>query len=413
MRFTSFALLFVVFIDIIGQGLAIPIFNTLLMDPSQGFLPSDTPTARRELAFGVVMGVFFLSWFLGAAYISKLTDVIGRKEGILICLAGAFTGYILTIVALTIDSFALLLAARVISGFTAGNQPIAQAALVDISENEAQKTRNMGQVVVALSLGLIAGPLLGGLLSDKALLGDLASLTLPFYAALVLVFTNIVLIVFFYRNPPFERQPFKFKPAEVFLTLWYASKRPLVLKLSLVFFCSMMAMNCVFVFLDSYLFSRFHFDTLENSIALIIFGGAIGLGSATLVLPITNRFRKKPIILGTLVVMAVSVISMIINPSPMLAYVLIVPLAVAFSVNYPVMLTLFSAAVDSSEQGWVMGVTVALFTLGAGLISLAGGQLMAINIHLPFVVAVGAAVLAMIFVTLLWRQEDMAQLGPR
>ena len=97
----------------------------------------------------------------------------------------------------------------------------------------------------------------------------------------------------------------------------------------------------------------------------------------------------------------------------MLAYVLIVPLVVAFAVNYPVMLTLFSASVDSSEQGWVMGVTIALFTLGAGLISLAGGQLMAINIHLPFVVAVGAAVLAMILVTLLWRQEDMARLGLR
>ena len=413
MKLSSFALLFVVFLDVIGQGLALPIFNSLLLDPSQDFLPKDTTTGRRELAFGVVMAVFYLSWFLGAAYISKLTDVIGRKEGMLICLGGAVAGYVLTIVALALDSFALVLVARMISGFTAGNQPIAQAALVDISENEDEKTRNMSRIVVALSLGLIAGPLMGGLLSDKAFLGDFATLSLPFYAALVLVFLNIILIVFFYDNPPFKRQPFKFQPAEVFLSLWHAGKRPLVLKLSVVFFCSQLALNSVFVFLDTYLFSRFHFDTFQNSLALVIFGGTLGLASATLVVPLTARFRKKPIILGTLAVMALSVIAMTVNGSSLLAYVLIVPLVVAFAINYPVMLTLFSASVDSSEQGWIMGVSIALFTLGTGLISLLGGRFMASDIHLPFMVSIGAAALAAILVTLLWSKEDMARLDPR
>lgn len=35
-------LLFVVFVDIIGQGLVFPIINDLIMEPSSGFLPEGT-----------------------------------------------------------------------------------------------------------------------------------------------------------------------------------------------------------------------------------------------------------------------------------------------------------------------------------------------------------------------------------
>ena len=53
---------------------------------------------------------------------------------------------------------------------------------------------------------------------------------------------------------------------------------------------------------------------------------------------------------------------MLFNPFPWAVYVLMVPLIIPFAVNYATMLTLFSATVDSSEQGWVMGVSVALYT---------------------------------------------------
>ncbi|MGI9400572.1 MAG: MFS transporter, partial [Rhizobiaceae bacterium] len=94
------SLLFVVFIDIIGQGLVFPIINTLIMEPTSGFLPASASDATRHLNYGLVIGIFFLSWFIGAPYISKLSDVIGRKPAILICLFGALAGYAITIVSL-------------------------------------------------------------------------------------------------------------------------------------------------------------------------------------------------------------------------------------------------------------------------------------------------------------------------
>lgn len=93
-------LMFVVFVDLIGQGLVFPIINTLIMDPSSGFLPKSTALGTRHFDYGLVVGIFFLAWFLGVVYVAKVSDSIGRKNALLICLGGALAGYAITIVSL-------------------------------------------------------------------------------------------------------------------------------------------------------------------------------------------------------------------------------------------------------------------------------------------------------------------------
>ncbi|MEO1223023.1 MAG: MFS transporter [Pseudomonadota bacterium] len=415
MKVRHFALLFVVFLDLMNQGLVIPILTTIMLDPSQGFLAAGTSMTARHFDFGLVMGVFFLFWFFGAAYISKLSDAIGRKEGILICLAGNLLGYVLAIVALALGSFWLLLVARAISGFTAGNQPIAQAALVDLSESEAQKTRFLGYVLTALSLGLVVGPLIGGLFSDPAVLGAAASLALPFYVVSCLVLVNIVLIALVFQNQIFqnqrtERKPVRIRPQDIVLTLWEAVRRPVIRRLSVVYFFGQAGLYAYFLFMDNYFLARFGFNTLQNSLALAVLGVAMGLSSTFLVGPLSGRYDKKALLLGSLGVMAVSAAVALANPWPLMAYVLILPLAAAFAIYLPTTLTLFSAAVDADEQGWIMGVAVALFTLGSGLVSLLGGRLMAIDIHFPFAIAAGCSVIAGLLILLLWRGRDIRAL---
>ncbi|MEM8953384.1 MAG: MFS transporter [Verrucomicrobiota bacterium] len=411
-KFATFSLLLVVALDVMGQGVVIPVITTLLLDEKETFLPQDTPENTRQTYFGIAMGAFFFSWFLGAAYIAKLSDFIGRKQGILICLSGAFLGYVLLIVSLYLNSFPILVASRILTGFTAGNQPIAQAALVDASTSESQKTKFMGLILVAVSVGLVLGPSLGGVLSDHSILGKFASEQLPFYGAGALILSNILLIILFFHNLNFERRPVTIKITDVFLTLYHAAKRPVVRKLSIVFFCSQLALNSFFVFLNNYLLRRFNFDTLQNSIVLIIFGVVMALASAFLVTPFTNRFTKKQVVSGSILTMTAGLILFLANPIPNLAYLSIVPFVAAFGVNYPVMLTFFSLSVSEKEQGWVMGVTVALYTLGAGLVSLLGGSLMALSIRIPFYIAIGSLILATLLVSLLWRTPDFDDQSP-
>jgi hypothetical protein len=79
---SRFALLLVVFIDVMGFGLILPIFTTILLDPSQDFLPADTPRATRQFDYGVVIAVFFLFYFFWARPSSPRSPTIsGASEG--------------------------------------------------------------------------------------------------------------------------------------------------------------------------------------------------------------------------------------------------------------------------------------------------------------------------------------------
>ena len=75
---------------------------------------------------------------------------------------------------------------------------------------------------------------------------------------------------------------------------------------------------------------------------------------------------------------------------------------------------MFSASVDASRQGWAMGTCFALYTLGSGSVSIAGGPAMLLYPALPLVLAIGSCSLALVLMAVLWRgNEEIAGLDPR
>ena len=397
-----FAVLFVVFVDILGLGLLIPILSEILLDPGQHFLPVSATEERRELLYGTILGAFFFSWFFGAAFISKLSDYIGRKSAILICLCGAFAGYLLTFLALEFSSVLLLLAGRVIGGFTAGNQPIAQAALIDEAEDAQEKATFMGQMVAAVAIGLVAGPLLTASLTSKAVMGEAAGFTLPVLAAITLVLVNIVLILRYFRETLQARRKIDFGPSEVFLTLVRIVQNPVTLRLAPVFFFAVMGFNAFYIFLDDFLIARFEFGAFKNSAVLVVLGATMGSVSLYFVGPVSRRFRSIEIIAVTVSIMIVFMTGYLLNQVAWLTFVLVIPIIAAFGITYPTFLSMFSASVDANRQGWAMGVCVALYTLGSGSISIAGGSATVLSPALPLVIAIGSCVLALMLMAVLW-----------
>lgn len=409
-KLAKFALLAVVFVDLIGQGLVFPIINTLVMDPQQSLLPASTPQATRHFDYGLVIGIFFFSWFLGSAYISRISDAIGRKPAIMICLVGALAGYAITIVSLAIDSLWLLILGRAITGFTAGNQPIAQAAMVDASRDDAEKARNMGLIIAGVSAGLVGGPIIGGVFSDKDLLGDVASISLPFYCALALVLITMILVQLFFHDVREHKEKLTIKPQYIFLSLWKIFQHPVVLRLSVVMFFYQFANVSFYVFIDNYLTSRFQIGLLGTSMAMLVLGIALALSSLLLVAPAQKRFGKRLITIAFMCVMAVVPFLYVLVTQAWLCYVLIFFFYLVFGVSYPTILNIFSASVGEDEQGWVMGVTIAIFTLGAGITSILGGDLMSFDIRLPFYVSSGAAIIGLGMLFTLWNRQEIRQI---
>ncbi|MCP4330331.1 MAG: MFS transporter [Alphaproteobacteria bacterium] len=406
-------LMFVVFVDLIGQGLVFPIINTLIMDRSSGFLPESTSMGLRHFDYGLVIGIFFLAWFLGVVYVAKVSDSIGRKNALLICLGGALTGYAITLVSLYVNSLWLLILGRAITGFTAGNQPIAQAAMIDGSTDDADRDRNMGFIVTGISFGLVGGPIIGGILSDPDLLGSVASLKLPFYAAFVLVLLAIALVIVFFRDIRTERTPFVFRPRDITDSLWRVTQFPIVMRIMPVYALFMVANVTFYIFVDNYLTSAFGYGVLGGSVAMLVIGVALATSSTFLVKPAQWRFGKQLIVGMSLVTMVICSLAFVLIPVAFLTFVPIFFFYFLFGVSYPTLLGMFSGSVSEADQGWVMGVTTAVFCLAGGIMSLSGGGLMSVDIRSPYYIASAAAALGLLFMATTWGAPAMRKLLAR
>ncbi len=404
MSLAIFSLMFVCFVDVIGQGIAFPIFAVILLQPDQGFLAAGVSQSQGALLYGVAIGTFFLTWFFGSLYISRLSDSIGRKSGILICLLGAIVGYALAAVAIISHSYTLLVISRAVTGFTAGAQPIAAAAMIDLAQNDQENTRNLGLITVGMSFGLVVGPIIGGIFSDSALLGTIASLQLPFLIGGVLCFGSLILILFSFQDRPMEKIPMVLNPLVVFKLLTDALERKPILRVSAGFFPYMLCVLGLYVFVSASLATRFDYGALAASIGMFLMGLGLVASSSILVEPLNARFSRRSIMITVTLLFCLVIASFLLVPSGQLALALMLPAGVLHGIGYPTMLTSYSLAVPKNEQGWVMGFATSIFTLAAATISFLGGQLTSsAGPQAPFQFAIISGGVAIIALLTMWK----------
>jgi len=271
----------------------------------------------------------------------------------------------------------------------------------------------MGFIVTGVSFGLVAGPIIGGLLSDSAMLGSLASFQLPFYVAFVLVLIAIGLVIVFFRDVRTERTSFVFRPSDLTESFWRVTKHPIVLRIMPVYTLFMIANVTFYIFIDNYLTSAFGYGVVGGSVAMLVIGVALATSSTFLVKPAQNRFGKRSIIGASLIVMLASSLAFVLLPGAILVFVPIFLFYFLFGVSYPTLLGAFSASVNEAEQGWVMGVTTAVFCLAGGIMSVIGGGLMEIDIRLPFYIAAIAALLAVVLLAMTWGSPEIRKVTGR
>ncbi len=146
------ALFFVVFVDLIGFGMVIPLLP--LLGEAVGATPWDV---------GLLMASFSACQFIATPLWGALSDRIGRKPVILAGLAGSAICYAAMAESHT---FLALLLTRSLAGLMAGNISAAFAYAADVSTAE-NRTKAMGIIGAAFGLGFIGGPALGGILAGS------------------------------------------------------------------------------------------------------------------------------------------------------------------------------------------------------------------------------------------------------
>jgi DHA1 family tetracycline resistance protein-like MFS transporter len=173
------ALFFVCVIDVLGFGILIPLI------PYMAAQFGATPALITP-----ILGSYSLFQLLGAPLWGALSDRYGRRPILITSMLGACGSYLLLAGA---ASLPMLLLARSLAGFMAGNIAAAMAYASDISSN-ADRARSLGVVGAAIGIGFMLGPAIGGALAGEQLQG--ANFLLPALVSAALSVLAVLLVLF-------------------------------------------------------------------------------------------------------------------------------------------------------------------------------------------------------------------------
>lgn len=153
----------IVFIDLIGFGMIIPILP---------FYAEHEPFKATPFEIGLLFSIYSWMQFFFSPLLGRLSDHYGRRPILFISLLGSAVGYMVIGLA---GSLAIVFVGRTLSGVTGANISTAQAYVADVT-TKANRAKGMGMFGAVFGLGFIMGPAIAGVLSRF-------SVQLPFYFA--------------------------------------------------------------------------------------------------------------------------------------------------------------------------------------------------------------------------------------
>ena len=343
-RGSSLAFLFVtVFVDMIGYGIVIPLLPFYVQQYAPG-----------AVLMGLLGSLYAAMQFFSGPFLGGLSDRAGRRPVLLLCLFGTSLAYLLLGLA---DSLLLLITAVILAGGASGTLATAQAYIADSTE-PTDRARGLGLIGAAFGLGLISGPILGGLLS-------LFSLSAPAFAASMLALANVA---FGFLILP-ESLPITRRTSTPILYLnpftQLSSMLSMVSIRALLLAVFLLNLSFAGLLTNFPLFSnvRFGWDATANAFFFAFVGACAVLTQGVLLGKLQPRFGEVQLLLGGLALMALNLCLIALVPSDTLLYPVVGILAIGTGLAIPALTALISRRVSKLEQGKVMGGQQAILSL--------------------------------------------------
>ncbi|MBI5954731.1 MAG: MFS transporter [Chloroflexi bacterium] len=360
-RKNLFILSFTLLVVMLGYGMVMPIMPFYIEHFGAG---------GTEL--GWLMSTYSLMQLVSAPLWGILSDRYGRKP----ILSVGVLGYAVTLFMFGLaKSFAMLFIARSLSGIlSSATMPTAMAYIGDNTPQQ-EKSKGMGQLGAMVGVGVILGPLMGGLLSTD-------SLSLPFFIGSGLAFLALLLVIFLLpesRVPKSDTGKQASPTREVYLRILFS---PAGILLLLIFIMSFGMTNFQGM-IGLYVVDKLAFDTTQVGTIWMLMGGILILAQGGLVGPLTKKFGDLNLVkvglLGgsigfVLVALAMNYITVMLALGFfILSLALIGPALNSYISNFA-----------GEAQGTVMGLNSAMTSLGRVVGPLWGGCIYDINIEYPF-----------------------------
>ena len=347
-----------VFIDLLGFGIVI----LLIPFYAQSF-------GATKFEVGLLFASYSIMQFLFAPIWGRISDAVGRRPIILLCLLGTSISFTFFGMA---ESLLVLFAARIAAGLFGGVISTAYAFIADVTTRE-QRARGMGLLGAAFGLGFILGPSIGGVMAEAW------GYPAPAYFAAGLALANFILAWFVLpeSNPPDNRErPGRRKQVGgilSFIQLRQALEKPSVRILLLLYFIIAFALSNMEATYALMTEEIFDWGARENGYVFGYIGIIMVLVQGVLIHPLVRKFGEHALILLGIILLVPSL--GLLPFSPNLAILLLLSGLMAFGsgINSPSLTSVISKSVTADEQGGTMGLTLSLGSLARVVGPLWGG----------------------------------------
>lgn len=371
----KFIILMTVFIDVLGIGIIIPVLPFYV----ESF-------GASAFIVTLLFAVFSFFAFFSAPLLGAWSDRIGRRPVLIISIFSTALGWIVFALSTNII---WLFVGRIIDGLAAGNFPIAQSYLVDIAKNEKERTTNLGYIGAIFGIGLIIGPVFGGILSQ-------VSLSLPFYFVGGLATINMFLAIKYLpetnKNKDSEKKV-EFNPFKPIINSLKNNKLRANFIAWFLFGLALAGQQSV---LSLYLSQKFSFNSLMISFFMAGMGAILILNQAFLLKKVWLKyFSENRLIISATLILSFSFLLMGVS----FLWILIIGsllLSVSHSALRVVMTSQIIRRGDSKEQGMILGVMSSIMSLAMIIGPLLAGALFSLKLNLPFFASATLAFIALI-----------------
>jgi multidrug resistance protein len=343
-------ILLVVFVDLIGFGMIIPI------------LPLYAKSFQAaEWQIGLLLGCYSFMQFLASPVLGYISDRIGRKPVLLVSLIGSAIGYAVMASAV---SLTMLFIARIIAGICGASVGTAAAYIADITPPE-NRSRRMGLIGAAFGVGFVLGPAIGGILSQFSTKG-------PFWFGAGLALLNAIAVLLILPEP---EKHVKRSEAGIPAGPDVVDRTGLggIPTLVVTYFVAIAGFAIVTMIYPQVLDRRFSLSPAQISMVFVFLGlvGAFIQGGA--IGRMAKRFGDYKLAAAGLLLMAISMVVMPFAHNMSLFLVFTFGLAVGNSLAQPTLMAMASRLAATTAQGRVIGTVQSAGSLGRVVGPSAGG----------------------------------------
>jgi DHA1 family tetracycline resistance protein-like MFS transporter len=354
-----------VFLDLLGFGIILPSLPYYAKSLGAG-----------GLGLGILLTSYSLAQLLGAAFLGRLSDRLGRRPVLLASLAGASAAMIASGLA---ETLFLLCAARALAGLFGGSIATAQAYVADVTE-PGERARYMGLVGASVGAGFVFGPALGA--AVIALGGGFPQAA---FLAAALAAANLAFA--FFKLPESRRPGAGRRQGPAASTRLAALARPGLWQVFWATFLvtfAFVSMETAFAYFGQV---RFGLDAVGFGKILAFVGVVVVIVQGGLVGRLASRFPVGRLSAAGCLLLGLGLLLIPASPGLGAAAAALGLLAAGQGLAYPTLATLASRVSGDDEQGWVLGLRQSMAAAARAVGPVAAGALYDARGALPFWVA--------------------------